>query len=105
MDLQSPEILEFPSSATATYLNEGAANVVYTINVPHPATGIATPPPDDDDAKAELTSKFIDPWHGKSRFLSSAQSRFLSPVQSRDVSQYASPSPSSQAPDPRLSPA
>ncbi|KFY78343.1 hypothetical protein V498_09128, partial [Pseudogymnoascus sp. VKM F-4517 (FW-2822)] len=34
MDFPSDKILELPSNVSATYLSEGAANVVYTINVP-----------------------------------------------------------------------
>lgn len=56
MDFPPDTILELPSNISATYLSEGAANVVYTINVP---PQISTP--ELGDIQQATTS---NPWHG-----------------------------------------
>jgi hypothetical protein len=65
MEFAETEILEFSSTATATYLNEGAANIVYHINVPHVHTHI---PPENATNATEDKHRLqcADPWHGTS---------------------------------------
>ncbi|OBT83276.1 hypothetical protein VE02_08486 [Pseudogymnoascus sp. 03VT05] len=60
MDFPPDTILELPSNISATYLSEGAANVVYTINVPPQSSA---PEHGDIQEKAEDTAP--NPWHGK----------------------------------------
>lgn len=55
MDFPQDAVLELPSNITATYMSEGAANVVYTINVPPQGNGA-----ENGDAEAS------NPWHGMS---------------------------------------
>ncbi|OBT49567.1 hypothetical protein VE04_10184, partial [Pseudogymnoascus sp. 24MN13] len=58
MDFPPDTILELPSNISATYLSEGAANVVYSINVPPQSS---TPEQGDIQEKAENTA--TNPWH------------------------------------------
>ncbi|KFZ07613.1 hypothetical protein V501_06285, partial [Pseudogymnoascus sp. VKM F-4519 (FW-2642)] len=60
MDFPPDTILELPSNISATYLSEGAANVVYSINVPPQSS---TPEQGDIHEKGEDTA--TNPWHGK----------------------------------------
>ncbi|KFY74364.1 hypothetical protein V499_05601, partial [Pseudogymnoascus sp. VKM F-103] len=60
MDFPPDTILELPSNISATYLSEGAANVVYSINVPPQSN---TPQHGDIQEKEEDTA--TNPWHGK----------------------------------------
>ncbi|OBT76739.1 hypothetical protein VF21_03888 [Pseudogymnoascus sp. 05NY08] len=60
MDFPPDTILELPSNISATYLSEGAANVVYTINVPPQSSA---PEHGGTQEKAEDTAP--NPWHGK----------------------------------------
>lgn len=53
IDFPVDAVLELPSNISATYMSEGAANVVYTINVP-PQGNEA----ENGDAEAP------NPWHG-----------------------------------------
>ena len=59
MDFPPDTILELPSNISATYLSEGAANVVYSINVPPQSN---TPQHGDIQEKGEDTA--TNPWHG-----------------------------------------
>lgn len=59
MDLPPDPILELPDNITATYLSEGAANVVYTINVPSQNGSN-----DCHDLHEKQKSIAISPWHG-----------------------------------------
>jgi hypothetical protein len=58
-DFPPDTILELPSHITATYLSEGAANVVYTINVP-PQSSTDEHGDGQENGKASTTN----PWHG-----------------------------------------
>ncbi|ELR08978.1 hypothetical protein GMDG_00596 [Pseudogymnoascus destructans 20631-21] len=60
MDFPPDKTLELPSNISATYLSEGAANVVYSINVPPQSS---TPEHGDIKEKGEDTTP--NPWHGK----------------------------------------
>ncbi|OBT46889.1 hypothetical protein VE00_01956 [Pseudogymnoascus sp. WSF 3629] len=60
MDSPPDTILELPSNISATYLSEGAANVVYSINVPPQSS---TTQLGDIQEKGEDTA--LNPWHGK----------------------------------------
>jgi len=77
MEFAEADILEFSSTATATYLNEGAANIVYHINVPHIHTH--TPPENATNATNATDDKqklqCADPWHGTSYLLLIMSSR------------------------------
>ncbi|KFY82814.1 hypothetical protein V500_10316 [Pseudogymnoascus sp. VKM F-4518 (FW-2643)] len=59
MDFPPDTVLELPSNISATYLSEGAANVVYTINVPPQSS---TAEPGDIQEKGKATTP--NPWHG-----------------------------------------
>ena len=56
------EVLEFPGHATTTYLNEGAANIVYSIKVPH----AFHTPGRHCQCGDEKTTCINEPWHGTS---------------------------------------
>ncbi|OBT68212.1 hypothetical protein VE03_02389 [Pseudogymnoascus sp. 23342-1-I1] len=60
MDFPSDEILELPSNISATYLSEGAANVVYTINVPPESSTTG-----QDGVRVKGEAAAPSPWHGK----------------------------------------
>ncbi|KFX92584.1 hypothetical protein V490_05305, partial [Pseudogymnoascus sp. VKM F-3557] len=59
-DFPPDTILELPSHITATYLSEGAANVVYTINVPQQSS---TDEHGDEQENGKTSTP--NPWHGK----------------------------------------
>lgn len=54
------EVLEFPAHATTKYLNEGAANIVYSIKVPH----AHSPDAKCHCGKDESSTCVDEPWHG-----------------------------------------
>lgn len=61
------EVLEFPPHATTKYLNEGAANIVYSIKVPH----AHSPNAECRCGKEESQTCADEPWHGTSFLFSS----------------------------------